>query len=114
MRGSVTGESRESNYNFQRTYVKLLVRQWKEIKTASSGPSTVEETATGEGSDRVTSQRLKELALVESVSRRWITDTEGLEDKDETTSCTPLLSHSFLGDVVVTELLNVSYSPVPR
>jgi ankyrin repeat protein len=48
---------------------------------------------------------LKELALVESVSRRWITGAEGLEDKDETTSCTPLLSHAFLGDVEATERL---------
>jgi ankyrin repeat protein len=48
---------------------------------------------------------LKELALVESVSRRWITGAEGLEDKDETTSCTPLLSHAFLGDVESTERL---------
>jgi ankyrin repeat protein len=48
---------------------------------------------------------LKEVALVESVSRRWITGAEGLEDKDETTSCTPLLSHAFLRDVEATERL---------
>jgi hypothetical protein len=48
---------------------------------------------------------LKELALEQSVSRGWITGAEGLEDKDETTSCTPLLSHAFLGDVEVTERL---------
>jgi ankyrin repeat protein len=48
---------------------------------------------------------LKELALEQCVSRRWITGAEGLEDKDETTSCTPLLSHAFLGDVEVTERL---------
>jgi ankyrin repeat protein len=76
----------------------LLTRQRKELKAA-------EEAAADAGSDSAAAQRLKELALVESVSRRWITGAEGLEDKDETTSCTPLLSHAFLGDVEATERL---------
>jgi hypothetical protein len=85
-------------YNFQRAHAKLLARQRKELKEA-------EEAAAREGSDGAAAQRLKELALEESVSRRWITGAEGLEVKDETTSCTPLLSHAFLGDVEVTERL---------
>ena len=85
-------------YNFQRAHGKLLARQRKELKEA-------EEAAAREGSDGDAAQRLKELALEQSVSRRWITGAEGLEDKDETTSCTPLLSHAFLGDVEVTERL---------
>jgi hypothetical protein len=85
-------------YNLQRSHGKLLARQRKELKEA-------EEAAAREGSDGAAAQRLKELALVESVSRRWITGAEGMEDKDETTSCTPLLSHAFLGDVEVTERL---------
>ena len=85
-------------YSFQRAYAKLLARQRKELKAA-------EKAAAVEGSDSAAAQRLKELALVESVSSRWITGAEGLEDKDETTSCTPLLSHAFLGDVEATERL---------
>ena len=85
-------------YNFQRAHAKLLALQRKELKAA-------EEAAADEGSDSAAAQRLKELALEESVSRRWITGAEGLEDKDETTSCTPLLSHAFLGDVEATERL---------
>jgi hypothetical protein len=85
-------------YNMQRAYAKLLARQRKDLKAA-------EEAAAGEGSDSAAAQRLKELALEECVSRRWITGAEGLEDKDETTWCTPLLSHAFLGDVEVTERL---------
>ncbi len=85
-------------YSFQRAHAKLLARQRKELKAA-------EEAAADEGSDSAAAQRLKELALVESVSRRWITGAEGLEDPDETTSCTPLLSHAFLGDIEVTERL---------
>ena len=56
---------------------------------------------------------MKELALEECVSRRWITGAEGLEDKDETTWCTPLLSHAFLGDVEVTERLLHTMLPAP-
>ena len=85
-------------YNFQRAHGKLLARQRKELKEA-------EEAAAREGSDGAAAQRLKEVALDQCVSRRWITGAEGLEDKDETTSCTPLLSHAFLGDVEVTERL---------
>ena len=85
-------------YNFRRAYSKLLARQRKELKEA-------EEAAAREGSDGAAAQRLKELALEQCVSRRWITGAEGLEDKDETTWCTPLLSHAFLGDVEVTERL---------
>jgi hypothetical protein len=85
-------------YNFQRAHGKLLARQRKELKEA-------EEAAAREGSDGAATQRLKELALEESVSRRWITGAKGLKDKDETTWCTPLLSHAFLGDVEVTERL---------
>ena len=91
-------QSIEFYYNFQRSYTKLLVRQRKELKAAEAA-------AAGEGSDSAAAQRLKELALVESVSRRWITCTEGLEVPDETMSCTPLLSHAFLGDVQATERL---------
>ena len=76
----------------------MLARQRKELKEA-------EEAAAREGSDGAAAQRLKELALEQCVSRGWITGAEGLEDKDETTSCTPLLSHAFLGDVEVTERL---------
>jgi hypothetical protein len=85
-------------YNFRRAHGKLLSRQRKELKEA-------EEAAAHEGSDGAAAQRLKELALEQCVSRRWITGAEGLEDKDETTSCTPLLSHAFLGDVEATERL---------
>jgi hypothetical protein len=85
-------------YNFQRAHGKLLASQRKELKEA-------EEAAAREGSDGAAAQRLKELALEMCVSRGWITGAEGLEDKDETTSCTPLLSHAFLGDVEATERL---------
>ncbi len=84
-------------YNFQRSYATFLTRQRKELKEV--------EEAAGEGSDGAAAQRLKELALEESVSRRWIAGADGLEDKDETTWCTPLLSYAFLGDVEVTERL---------
>ncbi len=79
-------------------YPKLLARQRKELKEA-------EDAAAREGSDSAAAQRLKELALDECLSRRWIPRAEGLEDKDESTWCTPLLSHAFLGDVEVTERL---------
>jgi hypothetical protein len=85
-------------YNFRRAYSKLLARQRKELKEA-------EEAVARQGSGGAAAQRLKELALEECVSRRWITGEKGLEDRDETTSCTPLLSHAFLGDVEVTERL---------
>jgi hypothetical protein len=98
MGGAETEEWRSYYYNFQRAYGRLLARQRKELKEA-------EEAAAREGSEGAASQRLKELALEQCVSRRWITGAEGLEDKDETTSCTPLLSHAFLGDVEVTERL---------
>ncbi len=96
--GGAAAEWKGYYYNFQRAYAKLLARQRKELKAA-------EEAAAGEGSHSAAAQRLKELALAECVSRRWITSAEGLEDKDETTSCTPLLSHAFLGDVQATERL---------
>ena len=88
----------EFYYNFRRAYSKLLARERKELKEA-------EEAAAREGSDGAAAQRLKELALEMCFSRGWITGAEGLEDRDETTSCTPLLSHAFLGDVEVTERL---------
>ena len=96
--GGAAAKSKAYYYNFQRAHGKLLARQRKELKEA-------EEAAAREGSDGAAAQRLKELALEQCVSRRWITGAEGLEDKDETTSCTPLLSHAFLGDVEVTERL---------
>ena len=96
--GGAAAKYRDYYYNFQRAHGKLLARQRKEFKEA-------EEAAAREGSDGAAAQRLKELALEMCVSRRWITGAEGLEDKDETTSCTPLLSHAFLGDVEVTERL---------
>jgi hypothetical protein len=96
--GGAAGKWTSFYYNFQRACAKLLARQRKKLKAA-------EEAAAGQGSDSAAAQRLKELALEESVSRRWITGAEGLEDKDETTSCMPLLSHAFLGDVEATERL---------
>ncbi len=98
MGGAAASKYEPFYYNFQRAYAKLLARQRKELKAA-------EEAAAGEDSDSAASQRLKELALVECLSRRWITGAEGLEVKDETTKCTPLLSHAFLGDVQATERL---------
>jgi hypothetical protein len=98
MGGAETGGWEGLYYNFQRAHGKLLARQRKELKEAA-------EAAAREGSDGAAAQRLKEVALDQCVSRGWITGAEGLEDKDETTSCTPLLSHAFLGDVEVTERL---------
>ena len=96
--GGAAEKWKDFYYNFRRAYSKLLARERKELKEA-------EEAAARQGSGGAAAQRLKELALEECVSRRWITGAEGLEDRDETTSCTPLLSHAFLGDVEVTERL---------
>ena len=98
MGGAAAGDYSSCYYTFQRAHAKFLTRQRKELKKA-------EEAAAREGSDGAAAQRLKELALEQCVSRRWITGAEGLEDEDETTWCTPLLSHAFLGDIEVTERL---------
>ncbi len=97
--GGALWKNTDCYYSLQRAYGKLLARQRKELEAAEV------EVAAGAGSDSAAAQRLKELALDECLSRRWITSAEELEDRDETTSCTPLLSYAFLGDVEVTERL---------
>jgi ankyrin repeat protein len=90
-------------HNFQRSYGKLLARQRKELKEAEVEAAEVEEAH--EDKHAAAIQRLKELALEECTSRRWITSEEQLEDKDETTSFTPLLTYSHLGEVEVAKRL---------
>jgi ankyrin repeat protein len=90
-------------HNFQRSYGKLLARQRKELKEAEVEAGEVDQAHQDKKAAAI--QRLKELALEECTSRRWITSEEQLEDKDETTSFTPLLTYSHLGEVEVAKRL---------
>ena len=93
------------SHDYQRSYGKLLALQRKELTEA-------EEAAEVEGSDADAGKRLQELALEECVSRRWIRCEKDLEQRDEMTSFTPLMTHLSLGDLKVAErLLQARASP---
>jgi hypothetical protein len=100
------GDKGSSDYHdFQRSYVKLLALQRRELTEA-------EEAAARQVQGSHAAERLQELALEECLSRRWIAGEDELEIPDETTSLTPLWTHLSLGDVKVAErLLQARASP---
>jgi hypothetical protein len=89
------GTTTHLHHDFQRSYGRLLAMQREDLTVAEKAALEVE------GSD----DDLKRLALEECLSRRWITDEKDLQNPDDTTSFTPIMTHLSLGDLKVAERL---------